>query len=132
MTEFRHTSGAIKTELEIRNENPNTSFPIVISSSTMLELGYSPILPVTAPDPSAKTKVVVRDGIEQDSKKNWVYKWKEQDRFSDIEGGKTKAEQDAEYQTSLDNMQKDALRVTREPLLAEADWQIHKLSLIHI
>ena len=127
MTEFRHTSGAIKTELEIRNENPNTSFPIVISSSTMLELGYSPIFPVTAPTPSAKTKVVVRDGIEQDSKKNWVYKWKEQDRFSDIEDGKTKAEQDAEYQTQLDNIQKDALRVERDPLLAEADWQIHKI-----
>ena len=27
MSEFRHTSGAIKTESQIRADNPNTSFP---------------------------------------------------------------------------------------------------------
>ena len=127
MTEFRHTSGAIKTEQEIRGDNPNTSFPSIISASTMLGLGYSPIIPTNSPTPSATTKIAVRDGIEQDSKSNWIYKWKEVDRHSDIEGGKSKAEQDTEYQTSLDNHQKENLRFIRISLLEEADWNINKL-----
>ena len=128
MSEFRHTSGAIKTESQIRADNPNTSFPRgVLPTGILSDLGYTSILPTPQPNPSASTKIVVRDGIEQDSDKNWVQKWIEKDRFSDIEGGKTKDQQDAEYQTELDNRQKDILRGTREPLLAEADWQIHKI-----
>jgi len=128
MTEYRHTSGAIKTENQIRADNPNTSFPKgVLSVEILSDLGYTSILPTTQPNPSASTKIVVRDGVEQDSNNNWVQKWIEKDRFSDIEGGKTKDQQDAEYQTELDNTQKDLLRKTREPLLAEADWQIHKI-----
>ena len=128
MSEFRHTSGAIKTESQIRADNPNTSFPRgVLPAGILSDLGYTGILPTPQPNPSASTKIVVRDGIEQDSDKNWVQKWIEKDRFSDIEGGKTKDQQDAEYQTELDNRQKDILRGTREPLLAEADWQIHKI-----
>ena len=128
MSEFRHTSGAIKTESQIRADNPNTSFPRgVLPAGILSDLGYTGILPTPQPNPSASTKIVVRDGIEQDSDKNWVQKWIEKDRFSDIEGGKTKDQQDAEYQTELDNRQKDNLRGTREPLLAEADWQIHKI-----
>ena len=126
MSEYRHTSGAIKTESQIRADNPNTSFPRgVLPAGILSDLGYTGILPTPQPNPSASTKIVVRDGIEQDSDKNWVQKWIEKDRFSDIEGGKTKDQQDAEYQTELDNRQKDILRGTREPLLAEADWQIH-------
>ena len=128
MSEFRHTSGAIKTESQIRADNPNTSFPRgVLPAGILSDLGYTGILPTPQPNPSASTKIVVRDGIEQDSDNNWVQKWIEKDRFSDIEGGKTKDQQDAEYQTELDNRQKDILRGTREPLLAEADWQIHKI-----
>ena len=128
MSEYRHTSGAIKTESQIRSDNPNTSFPRgVLSAGILSDLGYTGILPTPQPNPSASTKIVVRDGIEQDSDNNWVQKWIEKDRFSDIDGGKTKAEQDTEYQTELDNRQKDNLRDTREPLLAEADWQIHKI-----
>tara|TARA_R100001079_G_scaffold9974_1_gene5006 strand:- start:8301 stop:8795 length:495 start_codon:yes stop_codon:yes gene_type:complete len=128
MSEFRHTSGAIKTESQIRADNPNTSFPRgVLPAGILSDLGYTGILPTPQPNPSASTKIVVRDGIEQDSDKNWVQKWIEKDRFSDIEGGKTKDQQDAEYQTELDNRQKNILRGTREPLLAEADWQIHKI-----
>ena len=128
MSEYRHTSGAIKTESQIRADNPNTSFPRgVLPTGILSDLGYIGILPTPQPNPSTSTKIVVRDGIEQDSDKNWVQKWIEKDRFSDIEGGKTKDQQDAEYQTELDNRQKDNLRGIREPLLAEADWQIHKI-----
>ena len=128
MSEYRHTNGTIKTESEIKADNPNISFPRgVLPIGVLSDLGYTGILATPRPTPSASTKIVVRDGVEQDSNNNWVQKWIEKDRFSDIEGGKTKAEQDAEYQTELDNTVKNSLRKIREPLLAEADWQIHKI-----
>jgi len=128
MAEFRHSSGTIKTESEIRADNAHTSFPRgVFSTDILTSLGYEGVLATPQPTASSVTKVVLRDGVEQNSKKQWVEKWKEVDRHSDIEGGKTKAEQDKEYQTSLDNNQKETLRNTRKPLLEEADWQIHKL-----
>ena len=128
MSEYRHTSGTIKTESEIRADNPNTSFPREPLSINILSgLGYESVLATPQPTASATTKMIIRDGVEQNSKKQWVEKWKEVDRYADIEGGKTKAEQDTAYQTSLDNNQKEALRNTRKPLLEEADWQIHKL-----
>lgn len=129
MSEYRHTNGTIKTEREIRTDNPNTSFPRgVLSVSILSDLGYTGILPTPKPSPSASTKIIVRDGVEQDSSNNWVEKWVEQDRFADIEGGKTKSEQDTEYQTSLDNVQKDNLRFIRTSLLEEADWNINLIT----
>ena len=128
MAEFRHTSGTIKTESEIRADNSHTSFPRgPLSTEILSSLGYESVFPTPQPTPSSVTKIIARDGVEQNSKKQWVEKWKEVDRHSDIEGGKTKSEQDTEYQTALDNKQKDVLRATREPLLTEADWQIHKI-----
>ena len=128
MVEFRHTSGTIKTESEIRADNAHTSFPRgTLSTDILTSLGYEGVLPTAKPTASSVTKVVQRDGVEQNSNKQWIEKWKEVDRYADIEGGKTKAEQDTAYQTSLDNDQKEVLRATRKPLLEEADWQIHKL-----
>mgnify|MGYP003133696682 CR=1 FL=1 len=129
MTDYRHTSGAIKTETQIKQDNPNTSFPMgVLPSGILSALGYTGILATTPPNPSASTKIVVRDGIEQNSNNDWVEKWIEKDRFADVEGGKTKAEQDTEYQTNLDNIQKDNLRFIRTSLLEEADWNINLIT----
>ena len=128
MAEFRHSSGTIKTESEIRADNAHTSFPRgPLSTDILASLGYEGVLPTAKPTASSVTKVVQRDGVEQNSNKQWIEKWKEVDRHADIEGGKTKAEQDTAYQLALDNDQKDLLRATRKPLLEEADWQIHKL-----
>lgn len=128
MAEFRHSSGTIKTESEIRADNSNTSFPRgPLSVEALTRLGYEGVLATPQPTASSVTKVVQRDGVEQNSKKQWIEKWKEVDRHSDIDGGKTKAEQDTAYQTSLDNNQKEALRNTRKPLIEEADWEINKL-----
>ena len=132
MAEFRHSSGTIKTESEIRADNPHTSFPKgSLSTDILTSLGYEGVLATPQPTPSSVTKVIARDGVEQNSKKQWVEKWKEVDRHADYtdDDGKTvtKSTQDTAYQTSLDNNQKDVLRATRKPLLEEADWQIHKL-----
>ncbi len=127
MAEFIHTDGTIKTYSEIKRDNPHTSFPSVFTTELANSLGYSGILGSAQPEPSSNLKVIVRDGAEKNSKGQWVEKWKEIDRHSDIEGGKTKAEQDKEYQTKLDDEQKNNLRANREPLLEEADWEINKL-----
>ena len=42
--------------------------------------------------------------------------------FADIEGGQTKAEQEAAYQTQLDNSAAENNRATRNQLLVETDW----------
>jgi len=127
MAEFIHTNGTIKTYSEIKNDNPNTSFPAVFTAKLAESLGYSGVVSSPQPEPSSNLKVITRDGVEKDSKGVWVEKWKEVDRHSDIEGGKTKAEQDKEYQTKLDDDQKNSLRAMREPLIKEADWEINKL-----
>jgi len=131
MTDYIHTDGTIKTVEQVRKDNPNTSFPAIISQEILNELGYSPILYTAQPAASSVTKVVVRDGVEKNSNGDWVEKWKEVDRHSDYtdEDGNTvtKASQDKAYQDTLDEQQKENLRIDREPLLEEADWQIHKL-----
>ena len=127
MTDYIHTDGTVKTVEQVRKDNPNTSFSRIITGEMLNALGYSPILYTPQPVASSVTKLVVRDGVEKNSNGDWVEKWKEVDRHSDIEGGKTKAEQDKEYQDTLDAQQKQSLRSEREPLLEEADWQIHKL-----
>ena len=41
---YIHTDGTIKTIVKGKKDNPNTSFPSIISQEILNELGYSPIL----------------------------------------------------------------------------------------
>mgnify|MGYP001162207100 FL=1 len=128
MNEYIHKDGTIKNQSQIKDDNPNISFSSgAISEGTLSDLGYSGVLATTPPTPSSSTKVIVRDGVEKDSNGNWAQKWKEVNRFSSIKGGKTKKQQDDEYQASLDEVAKNVLRQQRKPLLEEADWNINKL-----
>ena len=131
MTDYIHTDGTVKTVEQVRKDNPNTSFPRIITQEMMNALGYSIILYTPQPTASSVTKVVVRDGVEKNSNGDWVEKWKEVDRhsdYTDADGNTvTKASQDKAYQDTLDGHQKESLRIDREPLLEEADWQIHKI-----
>lgn len=84
MAEYRNrTSGEIKTETELRAANKNMSFPKVWNSSVNDALNVDPVLGSPAPDPSSEFKVLVRDGVVQDGKGNWVYAWKEQEMFTE-------------------------------------------------
>ena len=132
MKEYRNiNTKEIHNVVDIKNNNPNTSFPEVISTSTILALGYEEVHEVVKPTPSGQFKIVVRDGVEQIDGK-WKQKWVEQDMFSDIKDAdgnvtKTKSQQETELQTKLDTRKKEFVRAEREPLLVEADWQIHKI-----
>ena len=127
MTLYRHrTSEKIQTIEEIKQANAHTSFPATITADVLSGFGYDELHPVTPSALSSTFKIRVRDGEEQKDGK-WYEKWKEEDMFADIEGGKTKAEQEADMQKELDNHQKNTLRNIREPLLVEADWKINTL-----
>jgi hypothetical protein len=83
------------TESEIRSLYPNTSFPTPFT----LPEGFAVVFPTPSPTVT-ELQVAIRDGVEVDSKGNYVEKWLVKDMFSDYtvdEVVVTKAEQEAKY-----------------------------------
>mgnify|MGYP003121314474 CR=1 FL=1 len=134
MSEYRNrTSGEVKTVSELEAENKNMSFPKVWSESTLDALNVDPVLASPQPEPSGDYKVVVRNGVEQDSDDNWVYAWTEQDMFTEYEEDVT--DEDGVTTTNVVTVQaqKDAydaantaftaaqVRSQRDLLLSETD-----------
>ena len=124
MSEYRHrTTGEVKTQGQWRAANPNTSFPKVWNSNVHDALNIDPVFAAPKPTEGIGTyQEVVRNGVVQDSEGNWVYAWQIVDMFADIEGGQTKAEQEAAYQTDLDSTAAEQNRIVRDRLIAETDW----------
>jgi len=128
MAEYYHeTNKVTKTWSSIKADNPNTSFSASPSVSTIERLGYKAVFETPAPSPSATTKIIIREGVEKDSKGNWVTKWVEKDRHADIvdKDGKvttTKAAQDTAYQAKLDSDTATTNRIKRGTLLTETDF----------
>ena len=86
MSNYRvRSTGEVKSQGQIRRDNPNTSLPKVWTEATCDGLGIDPVLASPQPTPSADYKVVVRDGVEQDDNSNWVYAWTERDMFTEYE-----------------------------------------------
>ena len=86
MSEYRiRSTGEVKTQGQIRSDNPNTSLPKVWTEATCESLGIDPVLASPQPTPSGDYKVVARDGVEQDANSNWVYAWTERDMFTEYE-----------------------------------------------
>jgi hypothetical protein len=84
MSEYRiRSTGEVKTQGQIRSDNPNTSLPKVWTEATCDGLGIDPVLTSPQPAPSGDYKVVVRNGVVQDANNNWVYAWTEQDMFTE-------------------------------------------------
>ena len=122
MSEYRERkTGEVKTQGEWRAVFKNMSLPKVWNSNVCDAMNIDPILPSPAATTSAY-QTSVRDGVEQDSKGNWVEKYVAKDMFADIEGGKTKSEQETEYQATLDANKAAVHRSTRNSKLAETDW----------
>ena len=124
MSEYRNrTTGEIKTQGELRRDNPNMSMPRVWNSNVHDALNVDPVL--AAPKPTegiGQYQFAARNGVVQDANNNWVEAWEIRDMFADIEGGQTKAEQEAAYQTTLDNDAASRNRNERDRLLTETDW----------
>ena len=125
MGEYRHReSGVVKTQGEWRKEYSNTSFPAVWTQDTLDFMKLDAVLP-SPPATTTAYQISVRDGVEQDSKGNWVEKYVAKDMFADTTvDGKTvtKAEHEKAYQEALDEVTGENNRSTRNSKLAETDF----------
>ena len=122
MSEYRERkTGEVKTQGEWRAAFKNMSLPKVWNTNVCDALNLDPVFASPAATTTAY-QTSVRDGVEQDSKGNWVEKYVAKDMFADIEGGKTKSEQETEYQATLDANVAAEHRNTRDAKLAETDW----------
>jgi len=122
MQEYRdRSSGKIMTKAEVKAANPNISAPKIWSQATYDAFNIDLVLQGSEATTTAY-QISVRDGEEKNSNGEWVQKFVAKDMFADIEGGQTKAEQEAAYKTQLDNQQAEAMRATRNKMLAETDW----------
>ena len=128
MTEYRdRTTGEIKTQGELRRDNPNMSMPKVWTSNVHDALNVDPVFAAPKPtDGIGQYQHVIRNGVVQDANNNWVQAWQITDMFSDYTDEEgvvhTKAEQEAAYQTQLDTSAAERNRETRDRLIAETDW----------
>ena len=125
MAEYRdRTTGEIKTQGELRRDNPNMSLPKVWNDNVFDALNVDPILP----SPQATVgqyQTSVRDGVEQNENGDWVEKYVARDMFKDTtEDGvtTTKAEHEAAYQATIDAEIAFFNRETRNKLLSDSDW----------
>ena len=125
MSEYRErTTGEVKTQGQWRADFAHMSLPRVWKAATLDALNLDPVLASPAATTTAY-QISVRDGVEQDSKGNWVEKYVARDMFADTtEEGvtTTKAEHEAAYQATLDAATAEGHRTTRNKLLADSDW----------
>jgi hypothetical protein len=127
MAEYRNRqTGEIKSQGQLRKENPNVSLPRVWNENVHDMLDVDPVF--AAPKPTegiGEYQFVQRNGVVQDDKGNWVENWEIVDMFSDtVEDGvtTTKAEHEAEYQAQLNNNTAARNRSERDTKLADTDW----------
>jgi len=127
MSEYRvRATGEVLSQGQVRKLNPNISLPRVWNANVHEALGIDPVLASPKPDTTGDYKTVVRNGVVQDAKGNWVYAWVERDMFSDYtdENGvvHTKAEQEQAYQAKKDAEAASQVREKRNYLLSQTDW----------
>jgi len=125
MSEYRERkTGEVKTQGEWREVFKNMSLPRVWTSNVCDAMNIDPVLASPAATTTAY-QTSVRDGVEQDSKGNWVEKYVAKDMFADttVDGKTTtKAEHEKAYQATLDANTATKLRNIRNEKLAETDW----------
>ena len=107
MSEYRiRSTGEVKTQGQIRSDNPNVSLPKVWNANVNEALGIDPVLASPKPDPSGDFKVVVRNGVTQDANGNWVYAWTEREMFTeytDDEGNTVTVQAQKDAKVAEDN-----------------------------
>ena len=122
MAEYRdRTTGEIKSQGQLRQENPNMSMPKVWNDNVHDALNVDPILRSPAAT-VGQYQVSVRDGVEQNANGDWVEKYVARDMFADDPDLGTKAEQEAAYQAQLDNEAAERNRAERDRRLAVTDF----------
>lgn len=118
------SDGSLKTQGEIRQMNPNTSFPRIWTQDVLDALGIDPVF--ESPQPTlGRYEIAFKDGVELVAGK-WVWKWVIGPTFNDYTDDAgvvhTAAEQEAAYKASKDAEQAKNIRATRDKLLSDCDW----------
>ncbi len=126
MSEYRERlTGEVKTQGQIRRDNPNRSLPKVWTKETCDSLCIDAVLETPQPDPSGDFKVVVRNGVDMNAKSQWVYAWIEREMFTeytDNEGNTVTVQAQKDAKTAADNAALAASeRTKRDDLLKATD-----------
>jgi len=124
MAEYRdRTTGEIKSQGQLRKENPNMSMPRVWNNDVHDALNVDLVLKGTKPTEGiGRYQRVRRNGVEQDANNNWVEAWQISDMFADHAQNGTKEEQEASHQLQIDSQKAEDNRLQRDKLIAETDW----------
>ena len=99
--------GSLKTQGEIRRDNPNTSYPAVWTEETCNAIGIDPVLNGPQPTPTFY-QYVIQDGVEEINGK-WFTKF-------------ICVDMDQEAKDAKDAQCKAANKAQAEKLLSETDW----------
>jgi hypothetical protein len=124
--ELRNRStGAVITDQQFRLNNPNTSFPEVLTSSIINSFGYDPVLEGPQATVIPPYQYSQRDGVINIDGK-WFTRYIAGPVFKDYVDAKgithTAAEQYEAYCFAKDNEQARNIRIERNQCLASCDW----------
>ena len=106
------STGEVLSQGQVRSIYPNTSFPKTWTPELVEELGLDPVFETPAPTTTVY-QTAFKNGVEQDAKGNWVWKW-------------AVSELDAESKSVKDAETAKAARAQRDRLIAETDWLVIK------
>ena len=126
--EIRNRStGAVITDRQLRDDNPQTSFPKQITTEILDSYGYDAVLNGPAASVTPPYEISVRDGVEEINGQ-WFTKFVVGPIFTDTtdEDGNviTAADNEAAYRTRIDNEVAAKVRVERDAKLAACDWTV--------
>ena len=126
--EIRNRStGAVITDSQLRDDNPQTSFPKQITTEILDSYGYDAVLNGAAASITGPYETSVRDGVEEINGQ-WFTKFVVGPIFTDTtdEDGNvtTAADNEAAYRTRIDNEAAARVRVERDARLAACDWTV--------
>ena len=102
------STGEVKSQGEVRSLYPNTSFPKTWTPALVEELGLDPVFETPTPTTTVY-QTAFKDGVEQDAKGKWVWKW-------------SISEMDDEAKAAKDAEAAKGVRASRDRMLSESDW----------
>jgi len=98
------------TILQLRRDNPNTSFSTKISTQLLAQYGVYKAVEEERPSYNERTQSIAMNNVAFNSNGVWVYGW-------------TIVDKTAEEIAAYDTEQSMSIRAKRDNLLAETDWR---------
>lgn len=119
------TTGAVITDQQLRSDNPNTSFPAVLTPEIIDDFGYDPVLEGPQPTLIPPYQYAQRDGVVEVNGQ-WFTHYIAGPVFKDYTDDEgvvhTAAEQYEAYCFAKDAEQGKVVREERNRRLATCDW----------